>query len=590
MINRKIIIAVFTGWALMTSCEKLEFGNEFLEKPPGTDVTIDTVFNSIEYAQRFLWNGYATLPYGLNLNWNSAKNDKLGMDILECLSDINHSFLAWGGASELYYNGQYTASTENSSAKTKYHYTKERSWEGIRKGWIFIENSYRIPDASQEYIDQLNAEARILIAIHYSDMFRNFGGLPWVNRAFYPSDDTNMPRLTARATLDSIVALIDKAIPDLPWTVDDPENWDGRFTQAGAMGLKARILLFGASPLFNSDEPYLEGQASTELLTWYGGYDPSLWQEAADAAKELIDKVESEGGYQLVNTGNPRQDFQDAYYKRNNGEVLIDTRVRYQSPGLWDGGYYFYQSADRYGTACPTQEYVDMFGMDNGLPIDDPVSGWDANDPWANRDPRLYETVLVNGDAYQGRTAELWIGGRERRDDNFKGTMSGYGLRKCLLDRDNATSFQSVVHWPYLRLPEIYLTYAEALNEVNQGPGAEAYEYANKARQRVGLADLPGDLSYDEFREAVLQERACEFGFEEVRWFDLIRWKQEDKFTMPLHGTNTYRNGDGTYTYEEFEIPARYWKENWSPKWYLSAFPPDEVYKGYGLIQNPGWE
>lgn len=590
MMIKKIIIAVLIGFALVTSCENLELGNEFLEKPPGSDVTIDTVFNSIEYAERFLWNGYATLPYGMNLNWSNAKNDKLGMDILESLSDLNYSFLAWGGAAELYYSGQYTAATENVSTKTKYHYTRERSWEGIRTGWIFIENSQLIPDASQDFINQLNAEAKILIALHYTDMFRHFGGLPWVNRAFYPSDDTNMPRQTARATLDSIVALIDQAIPYLPWMVEDPENWDGRFTQAAAMGLKARILLFGASPLFNSDQPYLEGQASTDLLTWYGGYDPALWTAAADAAKELIDKLKSEGGYMLVNTGKPRQDFQDAYYKRNNGEVLIGTRVRYQSPGLWDGNYYFYQSADRYGTACPTQEYVDMFGMDNGLPIDDPGSGWDPADPWANRDPRLYETVLVNGDNFQGRTAELWIGGRERKDENFKGTMSGYGLRKFLLDRDNATSFQSVVHWPYLRLPEIYLSYAEALNEVNQGPTAEAYQYVNLVRQRVGLSDLTSDLDQEGFREAVLKERACEFGFEEVRWFDLIRWKQEELFTMTLHGTNTYKNGDGTFTYEEKELPERYWMNNWSPKWYLSAFPPDEVYKGYGLLQNPGWE
>jgi hypothetical protein len=333
------------------------------------------------------------------------------------------------------------------------------------------------------------------------------------------------------------------------------------------------------------------GSVSSEQMTWYGSYDASLWQQAAQAAKDLIDKVEAEGGYALVNTGNPRQDFQDGYYKRGNGEVLIDTRVRYQSPGLWSQAYYFYQSAGRYGTACPTQEYVDMFGMANGLPIDDPASGWDPDDPWAGRDPRLYETVLVNGDVFQGRTVELWIGGKERQNEGFKGTMSGYGLRKFLLEQDNGTAYGSVVHWPYLRLGEIYLSYAEALNEINGGPTDEAYSYANLVRQRVNLSDLPAGMSQEEFREALLRERTCEFGFEEVRWFDLVRWKMEDTFKKTLHGTNTYQEADSTFTYEMFEItPARYWKENWSPKWYLSAFPPDEVYKGYGLVQNPGWE
>jgi hypothetical protein len=231
-----------------------------------------------------------------------------------------------------------------------------------------------------------------------------------------------------------------------------------------------------------------------------------------------------------------------------------------------------------------------MFGMTNGLPITDPASGYDPDDPFVDRDPRLYETVLVNGDIYQGRTAELWIGGRERRNANVKGTKSGYGLRKFLLERNSSTSVGSIVHWPYLRLAEIYLSAAEALNEVNGGPTSEAYRFVNLIRARVGLPGLPDDLNKEEFREAVLQERAKELGYEEVRWFDLIRWKREDIFMKKLHGTNLYLETDGSLSKEVVELPGRSWQSNWSPKWYLSAFPPNEVNKGYGLIQNPGWE
>ena len=574
---------------LLHSCEELQLGNDFLEKEPSVDVTADTIFNSLELSERYLWGGYSSLPYGLNTNW-SNKGNKLGMDILESMSDLCQSYLAWGGINELYYTGQYSASVENTSPKTKYHFLQEQSWEGIRIGWNFIENAGRIPEGSESYINQLKAEAKMIIALHYTDMFRHFGGLPWVDHAYKPTEETDMPRMTARATMDSIVALIDQAIPDLPWEVDDPSNWDGRFTAAGAMGLKARLLLFAASPLFNDDAPYLDGAASAQNMTWYGGYDASLWAEAMDASKELLDMVESLGGYGLVNTGNPRQDFQDAYYKRGSGEILISTRVRYQSPGWWNEEYYFYQSAGNYGTACPTKEYIDMFGMADGTPINEAGSGWDASDPWANRDVRLYETVLVNGDVYQGRTAELWIGGRERQNANFKGTATGFGLRKFLLERNNASSIGSVVHWPYLRLAEIYLSYAEAANEVNGGPTAEAYAAVNRVRSRAGLDDLPTGMSQQEFRETVFQERALEFGYEEVRWFDIIRWKREDLFTQMLHGVNTTHNGDGTFTYEVFELPPRYWQGEWSPKWYLSAFPPDEINKNYGLVQNPGWE
>lgn len=582
---KKILFSIAVAMLVLNSCDDVEFGNKFLEKEPGVDVTKDTIFGSVELATRYLTRGYTTLPYGLNLDFE-PKTNKMGMDILECLSDLNQSYLSWGGANQLYYNGQYAAAIENTGTNTKYHYTKEDSWVGIRIGWNFIENADRIPDASDVVKKQLKAEAKMIIALHYTDMYRHFGGLPWVDHAFTPTESTNLPRLTSLETMENIVKLLDEAANDLPLVLTDLSNNDGRFTKASALGLKARLLLFAASPLFNSGAAYLDGEASTKKYTWHGGYDPNLWKRAADAAKELLNA----GGYALVSTGNPRKDFQDAYYKRGNGEILISTRTRYKSGAYWAANYYFYQSAGGYGTACPTKEYVDMFPMSNGLPITDPNSGWNPARPWENRDPRLYETVLVNGDAFQGREAELWVGGRERLSLAANGSKSGFGLKKFLLDRDNATSLQSIVQWPYLRLAEIYLTYAEAANEFNNGPTAEAYDAVNMVRNRVGLGDLPSGLSRDDFREAVLKERALEFGFEEVRWYDLIRWKKENLFKQTLHGVNTTKNTDGSFSYETVALPERFWKNNWSPKWYLSAFPPNEVNKGYGLVQNPGWE
>jgi len=164
-------------------------------------------------------------------------------------------------------------------------------------------------------------------------------------------------------------------------------------------------------------------------------------------------------------------------------------------------------------------------------------------------------------------------------------------MRKFILDRDVATSWNAVSHWPWLRMAEIYLSYAEANNEFNNGPTAEAYRCVNVVRNRVGLGDLISGLTKEQFREAVILERALEFGFEEVRWFDLMRWKRETDFTKKLYGMNVWRSASPpyTYTYVLHELPGRYWQANWSPKWYFSAFPLDEVNKGYGLIQNPGW-
>lgn len=584
---KKILFSIAVALLILNSCDEVKFGNDFLEKEPSIDVTKDTIFGSLELATRYLTTGYATLPYGLNLDFN-AKTNKMGMDIQECLSDLNYSFLAWGGANSIYYNGQYSAAVENTRTDTKYHYTKEDSWVGIRIGWNFIENADKIPapdEKTKTLVKQLKAEAKMIIALHYTDMYRNFGGLPWVDHAYSPTESTELPRLTSLETLNNIVTLIDEAAKDLPVVITDLFKDDGRFTKASALGLKARILLFGASPLFNNGTAYLDGEASTKKLTWHGANDPNLWKRAADAAKDCL----ALSGYSLVSgSGNYRKDFQDAYYKRGNKEILISTRTRFKSGGYWAANYYFYQSAGGYGTACPTKEYVDMFPMSDGTPFD-PETGYKSPNPWANRDPRLYETVLVNGDAFQGRDAQLWVGGLERPSLAYNGSKSGFGLKKFLLDRDNATSTGSIVQWPYLRLAEIYLTYAEAINEFNSGPTEEAYEAVDKVRERVGLAGLPRGMDQIKFREAVLTERALEFGFEEVRWFDLIRWKKFDLFKQTLHGVNTTKKADGSFSYETVALPDRFWKNNWSAKWYLSAFPPNEVNKGYGLIQNPGW-
>jgi hypothetical protein len=328
-----------------------------------------------------------------------------------------------------------------------------------------------------------------------------------------------------------------------------------------------------------------------------------LWRRAADAAKELLDQAEA-NGYKLVSTGNFRKDFQDAYYKRANGEVLISTRVRFTGLDFWNTAYIFNAAACNYGVACPTKEYVDMFPMSNGLKTSDPGSGFNKDFPYANRDPRLYETVLVNGDDFQGRTAQLYedASGASPKVNGYDATLgggspltrTGFKLRKFLLDTNQefATNTRGLpVHWPYLRLAEIYLTYAEALNEANGGPTAEAYEAVNKVRNRVGLGDLNSTLSKEEFREAILTERALEFGYEEIRWYDITRHMLDDVFTKRLHGeiTKATNASKTAFIYKEVELPLRLWTRQFSRKWYLSAFPATEVNKGYGLVQNPGW-
>jgi starch-binding outer membrane protein, SusD/RagB family len=589
--RRNVIISFAIGLFLAVGCEKLPVGNAFLSKAPGVDVTADTVFKNLDYAQRFLWGAYRTLRYGVNVADNGGKDDLLRRDYLDAITDLMHSYLADGGAQTDYYSAGLT-SADNS--KSKYNLTQEGAPDGIRKAYIFIRNIDRVPDVDPVYRRQLKAEALMVIACHYHEMYRAIGGAPYISHAFSVSEPaTLLPRMTAQATCDTIIAMCDRAAKDLPWVVANPAEWDGRFTQAAAMGLKARILLFNASPLFNSATPFMAGPASEQKLTWHGGYDVNLWKKAMDAAHDLIAKAEATGDYKIYHkVGNSfRQDFQDAYFLRGNGEMLISTRDRYKSPTSASTSYYFYASVT-WGCGLMTQECVDYFPMANGLPITDPLSGYDPNNPYIGRDPRLYETVVCNGDTYKGRTAETWIGGRERSTQTGTDCATGLRMRKFILESNTATSWGAVVHWPYLRLAEIYLSYAEAANEFNGGPTAEAYRCVNIIRNRVGLPNLPAGMTKDQFREQCLTERVCEFTMEEVRWYDLIRWVRDADFTKHLHGMDIRRIAPApyTYTYTKWELPLRYWVNNFSRKWFFSPIPSNEVLKGYGLIQNPGWE
>lgn len=614
-----IILLIFSLFSIY-SCEDLAFGNKFLQKPPSSDVTADTVFSSAEYARRVLWYSYQFLPYGLE---TSGYQTGMWLTTQEELTDLSQSYLLYGSVNEVYYNGNYNADWENSPRKTfgqtkiRFNEGENHYWSSIRNAWLLIENIDRVPDMEESEKLRMKAEAKTIVAIYYAHMLRHYGALPIINHTL--SGDMEMPqRATLQETVDFIVNLLNEAITceEFPWHVADSDmaNWEGRITKAGAMGLKARVLLFVASPLFNSDSPYYAGPASDAKMTWFGNYDHNRWKLAADACKDFFDALNVNGFYKMVQKDEAvsiysgykneyRYAFRAAYFDRGTTETLISVHRNIYT--ATDNK--FPDQGMRWGAYCPTKEYFDMFQTADGENFD-----WDnqehAKNPFINRDPRLYETFIVDGDIYQGRriqaTAqnpedpENYPAGKDWGKGQFtlKSLSTGLAARKWGLDRGSEYR-RHIIQWPHLRIAELYLTYAEALNEYNYGPSEDAYFYVDQVRARVGLKGLPKGLTQEQFREAILRERACEFGREEVRFFDLIRWKMEKNFSTVLHGLHVYKNkNDGSYLFEEFPLSNTaqsrvWWNEcGFSPKWYLSAFPTDEVNKGYGLIQNPGWE
>ena len=659
MNNMKNILTVIFSALLVSSCvDDFKVGNSFLEKAPGVDVTKDSIFGKAEYARRFLWDTYSGLYYGLPVNRTTA-GDKMNMGVFEALSDVIHTHLTWDAVNAQYYTGNYNAGMEDNSSYTRFGYNKEDVWTTVRKAWVFIENVVNVPDMEEDEKQRLAAEAKVIIASRYFDAYRHFGGLPIVSKAYTLEDDMTNPRATVEETNDFMIKLLDEAIPSLPWVLapDEYKNWDGRMTQAAAMGLKCKILLFTASPLFNDTEPYCTEapqDAVTNHQVWLGSYKPELWDRCLKACEEFFATVAQKGSYHMVQAQGQtskayRDAYRKAYYTRGSGyenpEMLISTRVRYKYNNDWDKAYYFPQSC-KYGAFTPTQEFVEMFPMSDGTPFD-----W--NNPahrakmFKDRDPRLFETVACNQTQYQNREIELWIGGREAKQTPKTETQefaTGYGMFKFILDRQAARNRPLL--WPYLRMAEVHLIYAEALMKTNHFD--EAIDELDKVRARVGLKSLRQfhDASYLHSEEGlmneILRERACELGVEDVRFFDLIRNKLEKNFTTPLHGLRIYRNdnfvipqnytpgedrfrkeSDNSYvkdengkyvykgqswsdkpknkrgpkptsfSYERFKIANKtrfMWKPgNYSTKWLLTAFPPTEINKDYGLTQNPGW-
>ncbi len=632
-----------------SSCSDLKFGNDFLEKAPGADMTLEQIFSSKLYAERELIGAYASLRTCLTVHSNNGNyefqngGNKIGWDNLDTMTDLMQSHCTWGGVIKTYYAGTYNAEAENEgSGKFGFLPDQEGAWTGIRRAWIFINNVDRVPDMTDEEKKVRKGEARMIIALQMHEMLRHFGGVPILDDYATPENEmtADYSRKTVRQCVDFIVNMCEQAAKELPWTVADADN--GRMTAAGALALKARVLQLAARPLFNASTPYLQAQEPTAankasvkedpgLMTWLGSYKQENWQAVADACEDFFKKnTENGDAYRMVmpqtnDAEGYRQAFSTCYADRESPEIIIHTGraiPTYSNTyhrfyfGLTDQG----QAGRGYGGGCVTLNFVDMFTAADGTPSDyrkwlsdHGHDGTVYNNPFTGKDPRLYETVLIAGDRYRTRCAETWIDGLEHGSSANPKCATGFIIRKFLWDY-NDEFLNKATNSAYIRLPELYLMYAEALNEL--GRSEEALSWLNKTRTRVGLPEmtLPNaaklhsgqalpdypecSLQGDKYlREEILDERAREFCFEEVRWFDIAFWKREDLMRKLLYGiqitrkSGSFEEGNLVLTYSDPSKmdQGRIWQDKFSPKWFLSAFPSDEINKGYGLVQNPGW-
>lgn len=430
---------------------------------------------------------------------------------------------------------------------------------------IFFNNLENLNSISEDKRNILIGEATFFRAYYYMELVNNYGGVPLITRLFSLDDPEMMvKRDSYEDCVDFIVSEFTKAAELLPVKFTGADF--GRVTKGAALAMKARMLLYAASPLWNPNN------------------ERAKWQAAADANKAVIDL----GLYSLD------PDYKGLFLNAESPEIIFQ-RLYNTEFGSW---YDWYNSPNGWGGYSCTavlQEMVDSYEMEDGSMPDASIYANATENPWAGRDPRLYASIVCDGQDFRGREIEFWVntdgetGGTDSEfgRDAWNYSKTHYTIRKFMDESlQNSWSDKGSQPWVYCRLAEIYLNYAEALFHLGDENGARQYVNLVRERARGGNPAILPDVTAtgDELLEKIQHERKVELAFEEHRFYDVRRWKIGEKTdTGEFHGINITKNPDGTKKYEIFKIQDRMFKA----ANYLLPIPNYERRRNDLLEQNP---
>lgn len=541
-----------------SSCKK-----DFLSQPTNElDLTPETVFSNELRTSGFLANIYANMyNEGLQLNGNNWGYSSLSDEVSDPI--IFDAGQAWIDGS---INAQSPALEEGLGGLYVSQYTRIRRCNLMLK---YQDLMGFTPAAKNQFI----GEARYLRAFFYFELLKRYGGVPLISEVTEVSTLTDLAgfeelkksvkRATFKETVDFILDDLEAAKGALTW-FPISDNDRGRATAAAAVALKSRLLLYAASPLFNGTE--------VNALISYGNFDKNRWKLAADAAREFFTLNAANGNaYQLFNSypglftaGRDASNREIIWYRQNfpyTANNFVPGRAG--SPGFF--------------TFAVTANQVNLYETNTGKTIDEAGTNYDPANPFANRDPRLNYNVVKNGDVFKGFSMQLYNGGL---DYNAR-TITGVFMRKGIPQDGNVTGQK----WHYIRLAEIYLNLAEAVNETD-GATSEAIDALNVIRNRttVKMPLINSGISQDDLRLKIQRERSVELAFESHRFFDLRRWKSKD-LKNEIKGNVPVLSGT-TVNWTEVSLN----RNAFTDKMYFYPFPFIEVLKSPNLIQNPGYQ
>lgn len=567
-------LLMITGMMLLVSCD-----GEFLEKPVSNDVTIDEIFSERKKAEPFLWESYRTcMPNGFPYDWGRHHGMYASMLMGAC--DEGDVYDTWPSSNNHNTGGITSDYTGEDDFSTHF--------KGIRNANIFMENIDKVPDLDDPEKTRMKAEAVVLRALQYEELLKRYGGVPIVVKSLVSTDDVKLPRNTFEECVDFIVKSCDEAAVVLPDVYSD--NYKGRLTKGAALALKGRVLLFAASPFFNTNTPY---STTDRELTGYTTYDQNRWKRAADANKAVLDWASSSNVSLVTASPDPATNYRNAIEQAQNSEIILANQS-HSWWGAWDPMFgQFVMPRGIYGgwyghgvTLEHAQKYYTKDGNDQAWPETGPRSEFQQK--MEDMEPRFQYSVLYPGSKWNDEMGVINFYKTSVGSWSSYAPVNGVGYMKKFLVNANWDGGQ--FNWIVFRLAEFYLNYAEALNESNP-MDAKVYEALNTVRRRAGIPDIlnsdPRYNTQEKLRIAIHRERAVELAFEEHRFFDVRRWMiagQDGVMKGQMHGINLYEQSDASFIYKKEPFETRVWDD----KFYLYPFPQDEIDKGY-MKQNPEW-
>lgn len=619
-------MALGCSLALTTSC------TDYLDKSPESDVSPEAAFKNFKNFQGFTEELYLCIPdfsksyWTTCWNWGEDDIQAVGFDYLMGYKVDQGDFWGWqkefDGWGACFMDQGDTFDPLAPDGRFKRGLWKA-AWYGIRKANLGLENMDLMTAATQEEKNTIKGQLLFFRGWLHFQLMQYFGGLPYIDHAIAADQPMTLPRESCQACAEKAAKDFREAAELLP--IDWDKSSVGRNTlgkngfrinKITALAYEGKSLLWAASPLVKNcdDKMNVNGNASTY------DYDTNYAQQAAEALGELLALVETgQTQYKLVDFA----DYSDLFYTWNKNMLppgSTENILRDIPTDAWQNSHFgvfteFGGSILTGGKAAsqPTANYVNYYGMKNGLPLDDPESGFDPTHPWKNRDPRFYHDIVYDGvkvvegaiEPDANRYANLYTGGTYRDDINESRT--GYLLYKFIPmianNYDMGETYNKLyIDVPYLRLADCYLMYAEACAAVGGATASAkcsltALDAVNKIRERAGVAGVAAKFTgnKDKFMDEVRRERAVELAFEGHRFNDLRRWLLLDKAPYnkktsqefvragefdPKNPQNTEVSGFKEKTILTRHFTSKHW---WMPlkKKDTSIYPE--------MFQNPGW-